>query len=384
MAVHIVPSIARESSGPSYSVPRLCEALIAAGEHVTLATCDTATRPADPPFVRHFPPGLGPRRLGRNPRLSRWLRTQVRGGRADIVHSHGIWHMCHIHAARAARDRSAHLVVSPHGSLATWALSHGQKLAKRLFWLTLQRRALAGAACFRATSEGEYEDIRRLGFRQPVALIPNGIDLPLSRTKVRTKDRTLLFLGRLHPMKGVDCLIGAWRALQDEFPLWRLVIVGDDASELGTSGYMDELRRLAANRGATRLTFAGELTGAAKWDAYFDASIYVLPSRSENFGVTVAEALAAGTPVITTYQTPWRGLSEHRAGWCIETGTAPLTACLREALSADEEELQRMGLRGRGWMEAEFSWIEIGRRMMETYGWLRGEVSPRPTWVRGD
>ena len=384
MAIHVVPSIALASSGPSYTVPRLCEALIAAGGHITLATCDADIHSAEPSFVRQFPPGLGPRRLGRTPALRRWLRTQVRTGRADIIHSHGLWRMCHIYAARARRGGLAHLVVSPHGSLSAWALNHGHQPAKRLFWSTLQRRSLEQASCFRATSEVEYQDIRRLGFRQPVALIPNGIDMPHPRRKAHTKNRTLLYLGRLHPVKGVDCLISAWRAVQDDFPLWRLLIVGDDASDLDTSGYMAELREFAAGQSVARLTFAGELTGEAKWDAYRDASIYVLPSRSENFGVTVAEALAAGTPVITTFQTPWRELVDRGAGWYIKAGPEPLAACLREALSTNREELQQMGLRGRSWMEAEFSWADIGRRMMETYRWLRGESSTRPTWVRGD
>ena len=194
----------------------------------------------------------------------------------------------------------------------------------------------------------------------------------------------MLYLGRLHPVKGLDALIDAWRIVQKAFPRWRLVIAGDDADYQGTSGYMAELRRRAAACGAARLSFAGELTGPAKWDAYRDAAVYVLPSLSENFGVTVAEALAAGTPVIASDRTPWRDLPARGAGWCVEVGAAPLAACLREALAADDAALQRMGMRGRRWMEAEFSWIDVGRRMAATYRWLRGERPERPAWVRTD
>ena len=384
LTIHVVPAIARESSGPSYAVMRLCETVIAAGEEVVLATCDADPLPAPPPFVRRFPPGLGPR-LTRAPALNRWLHAQVRSGGTGIIHSHGLWRMSAVYAARAARGGRAQLVVSPHGTLSRWAMRHGRRQAKRLFWVTLQRRALERAACFRATSELEYEDLRRLGFRQPVALIPNGIDVPRRRpAEPPGEDRTLLFLGRLHPVKGLDALIDAWCMVQDEFPHWRLVIAGDDTDYQGTSGYMAELRRRAAARGAARLSFAGEITGAAKWDAYRDAGIYVLPSRSENFGVTVAEALAAGTPVVATDQTPWRGLPARGAGWCIEVGAAPLAACLREALATDGETLRRMGMRGRRWMEAEFDWADIGRRMAATYRWLRGESRERPAWVRAD
>ena len=384
MTIHVVPAIARESSGPSYAVTRLCEASISAGEEVVLATCDVDPLPAPPPFVRRFPPGIGPRRLGRAPALGRWLHGQVRDGRAGVIHSHGLWRMSGVYAARAVRGGPARLVVSPHGTLSRWSLRHGRRHAKRLFWTALQRPALEQAACFRATSEQEYEDIRRLGFRQPVALIRNGIDLPRLRPAARAGDRTLLFLGRLHPVKGVDSLIDAWRMVQDEFPRWQLVIAGDDTDYLGASGYMGELRRRAAAVGAARLSFPGELTGAAKWDAFRGAALYVLPSRSENFGMTIAEALAAGTPVIASDRTPWHRLPDRGAGWCVETGAVPLAACLREALAADDEELRQMGMRGRRWMEAEFSWVDIGRRMAATYRWLRGERRTRPDWVRAD
>ena len=103
---------------------------------------------------------------------------------------------------------------------------------------------------------------------------------------------------------------------------------------------MAELRRFVSDQGAARVSFAGELIGAAKLDAYTNASVYVLPSHSENFGVTVAAALSAGTPVITTDRTLWRGLEARGAGWFIETGPAPLALCLREALATDETAAQ--------------------------------------------
>ena len=384
MTIHVVPALSRESSGPSYSVRRLCDAVLAAGEEVVLATCDFDGLSGLPDFARRFPLGLGPRRLGPAPALNRWLRTQVCDGQADIIHSHGMWRMSVIYSARAVRGGKALLVISPHGTLSPRAISHGPKLAKKLFWATLQRRALERASCFRATSEREYEDIRRLGFQQPVAVIPNGIDLPPLRRSVSTTDRTLLFLGRLHPVKGVDTLIDAWRIVQDDFPGWRLAVVGDDTDYLGTSGYMTELRRLASRLGAARVTFAGELTGPAKWEAYREASVYVLPSRSENFGVTVAEALAAGTPVIASDRTPWHGLPDQGAGWCVETGSAPLAECLRQALAMDDSDLRQMGMRGRHWMEEEFCWADIGRRMAATYRWLRFRVGSQPAWVHTD
>ena len=382
MVVHVVPSVSIASSGPSYSVVRLCEATIAAGRPVTLATLDIGPAAPLPAFARRFHRGRGPRGLGRSPALKRWLDEQVRDGGAAIVHNHGMWQMSAVYPAWAVRKGPAMLMVSPRGALSCWAMRTGSR-AKRLFWPVLQRPALTRAACFHATGEPEYEDIRRCGFRQPVAVIPNGVDLPRLRGRPAGDGRTLLFLGRLHPTKGVDVLIDAWRLVQDRFPDWRLVIVGNDVAPGGSSGYMDLLRRRAAAAGTARVTFTGELLGRARWDAYRDAALYVLPSRSEGFGMTVAEALAAGTPVVTTRETPWRDIESRGAGWWIETGPAALAACLREALALDASTLRRMGLRGRAWMGEAFSWTDVGRRMASTYDWLLGGGA-RPPWVRTD
>ena len=415
--VHVTPSVARESSGPTYTVVRLCESMIAAGAHAELATPDVDPNRPPPAFLRPFPPGRGPRRLGSSPALRRWLHARTRpgfgddrGGRpgpgpAPILHAHGLWRMSVVYPAWAALRNGATLIVSPRGSLSPWAMRH-HSAPKVLFWAALQRPALKRAACFHATSEQEVEDIRRLGFRQPVALVPNGIDLPvLDEAAPRSLDgaprsrdgaprssdvaprsrgeaRTLLFLARLHPVKGADALIDAWRMVQDRFPAWRLVIAGNDIDGRGSSGYADVLHSRAAERGAERVRFAGELRGDAKWEAYRDADLYVLPSHSESFGVTVAEAMAACTPVIATRATPWRTLPARGAGWCIETGPNALAETLRDALARDPAELQEMGQRGRRWMAADYAWPEIGRRMVATCEWLRGVRAEKPEWVR--
>ena len=226
--------------------------------------------------------------------------------------------------------------------------------------------------------------MRRLGFRQPVAVIPNGVDMPNLDRRPAGDDRTLLFLARLHPKKGVDVLIDAWRLVQDRFPDWRLMIAGSDVEPDGSTGYMDVLRRRAGAAGAARVTFTGALSEEAKWNAYRDAALYVLPSHSENFGISVGEALAAGTPVITTRETPWPEMEARGAGWWIETGPAALAACLREALALDASTLQEMGMRGRRWVAADFSWDRIGRQMARTCDWLLGAERAAPDWIRMD
>ena len=262
------------------------------------------------------------------------------------------------------RHNSIPLVVSPHGTMSSTAMSSGS-IIKKLFWPLMQRPALAATTCFHATAQSEYEDIRRLGFRQPVAVIPNGIDIPQLQVKKQSEFRTLLFLGRVHPIKGLDMLLPAWRAVQHRYPDWRLQIVGPDHR-----GYLKEIQRLAADLCLERIEFRGALFGEEKQLTYSQADLFVLPSYSENFGMSVAEALAAGTPAIVTKGAPWSGLEKHDAGWWIDIGVDSLIASLEEAMEHTPAKLMAMGLRGRNWMEMEYSWNKVGREMLDTYQWI--------------
>ncbi len=198
------------------------------------------------------------------------------------------------------------------------------------FWRLMQKPALGATSCFHATAESEYKDIRRAGFRQPVAIIPNGIDLPPITLKHRGNARTLLFLGRVHPSKGLDLLLPAWRAVQDRFTDWRLIIAGPD-----NGGYLKRVQTLSDQLQLKRIEFLGELKGEQKWEAYREAELFVLPTYSENFGMTVAEALAAGVPAIVSKGAPWPGLEMRRVGWWIDVGLDPLVTSLNSCAWPD-------------------------------------------------
>lgn len=373
--IHTVPAISEEASGPSYSVLRLCESLIAEGQDVTLAVLDWAPMASPPQFVKAFPLGVGPRRLGRSPEMRRWLTEQARSRSIEIMHNHSLWMMPNVYPGVVARKHDVPLVISPRGALSHWARQNGS-VVKRLFWPLAQKPALAATVCFHATAESEYEDIRRMGFRQPVAIIPNGIDIPICASKQGGLIRTLLFLGRVHPKKGLDMLLPAWQVVQDRFPDWRLVIAGPDDND----GYLDQMQQLAVRLHLKRTEFVGGLKGKQKWDTYREAEIFVLPTYSENFGMTVAEALATGVPAIVSKGAPWQGLEQKRAGWWVDIGLDPLVACLNAALSQTPDVLNEMGQRGRGWMEKEFSWRRLGQQMAETYRWIQ-IGSTKPEWV---
>ncbi|MDI9402902.1 MAG: glycosyltransferase [Limnohabitans sp.] len=374
--VQTIPSIAEVSSGPSYSVVRLCDGLTARDCSLTLAALDSPGHRATPPYTKLFPRAFGPARLGRSPAMHRWLESEARAGKIGLLHNHSLWMMPNVYPGRVAAKHRIPYVVAPRGTFAEAAFVRGS-MVKRFFWPILQRPALHAVTLFHATAESERDDIRRVGYKQPIAILPNGVDLaPLVR--VPSEQPTLLFLGRVHPSKGVDLLLRAWAELESQRPTWRLRIVGPD-----NEGHLAKMRTLAAELRVQRVQFDGPLTGKAKLEAYSAASLYILPSHSENFGLTVAEALSAGTPAIVTQGAPWSGLRAHRCGWWIERSVASIRDTLLEATALPSAALADMGLRGRAWMEQDFAWDSIADRMLATYEWIHsGLPSARtPAWV---
>jgi glycosyltransferase involved in cell wall biosynthesis len=224
----------------------------------------------------------------------------------------------------------------------------------------------------------EFEEIRQQGFKNPIAIIPNGIEIPniQSREKRTTKLRRLLSLGRIHHKKGIDILLRVWARVEKKFPEWELFIVGPD-----DDGYLYEMQTLARDLKIERVTFPGPVYGEEKIRIYQSADLFILPTRSENFGMVVAEALANAAPAIVTKGAPWQGLESHECGWWIDIGESPLVECLKEALSMSKERLERCGLNGRAWMERDFSWPHIGQMMYETYMWLLNGGT-LPDWIR--
>lgn len=374
--LHTLDSISEEASGPSYSVPRLCEALAEDGADVVLMTIGSPRRPDGVWRHEAYRQDFGSVPILGRMRFSRGLRSGLVAAAqsAAIVHSHGLWLMPNVYPAWAARRAGRPLVISPRGMLGPAALRFSAK-KKRLFWIALQARAMRAADCVHATSDLEYRDIRASGVTAPVAIIPNGIDVPSCAAKptVVTGQNVVLYLGRLHGKKGLDQLLEAWAMIASGHPGWRLDIVGPIDSP-----YARDLQARLASSPNIRL--AGPLYGDDKVEAYRRADVFVLPTLNENFGMTVAEALAQGTPVICTKGAPWEGLETNGCGWWVEQGAQSLAAALREAMSLDPARRLDMGLAGRRWMIRDFGWAAVGESMASVYRWLQGHA-PRPGCV---
>lgn len=248
---------------------------------------------------------------------------------------------------------------------------------KRLFRLLFQDRALSDAALFHATAGSEYDEIRRFGIKQPVAVIPNGIDIPKIGEFADIDSRCeVLSLGRIHKKKGLVSLIRAWAGVCDHFPDWQLRIVGPDEG-----GHVHELEKLVNNLGLKTVSIEQPVFGDDKIRLMSSVDLFVLPTLSENFAMTVAESLAVGVPVISTKGAPWSGLETNKCGWWIDHGPEAITATLRTALALPEDKRRQMGSRGREWMARDFSWNRIATDMIGAYEWLRcGGAPPPQVW----
>jgi glycosyltransferase involved in cell wall biosynthesis len=355
--VHVVPHIDQEAAGPSYSVPRLCQSLAACGIDVHKQW----------PILKRFAIS------------SSFTRALIRKAQAvDVVHNHSLWSMVNVAAGWVVPGRHAKLVTSPRGTLSAYAMGRSRWL-KRLLW-PLQRRALAKADMLHATSESELQEIRALGLKAPVVLLPNGIDLPdLPRVEVAQESdtRTLLYLGRIHPIKGLDRLLQAWAQVQAKHPQWRLLIAGR-----GETIHEKAVKAMALSLALQRVEFIGPMYSSAKAAAYFSADLFVLPTHSENFGMVVAEALVHGCPAVVSRGAPWAGLESENCGWWVDNSVASLSVALDVAMQLPSDQLVAMGLRGRAWMERDFGWAAIGQKMDATYRWLLNG-GERPAWIWG-
>jgi len=379
-SVHVVPSIYAEASGISYCVPKLCDALVAQDVKVeldVLAPVPEAFFHTYEIHAHHAWPFV--RRLGISPRMRRELAAAAKT--AQIMHNHSLWMLPNIYPVSAVKRTQCRLITSTHGNLSEYMLGRSRWL-KRMVWALGQGSVLRNSACLHATAEMEYYDIRRKGLFAPVAIIPNGIEIPPEQKRFNNvcEPRRLLFLSRIHPQKGIDILLRAWARIERQYPGWELYIVGQEDDN---GKYLLQLQALAKVLRIERVTFPGPAYGYEKSQTYWSAELFVLPTHSENFGLTVAEALAHGVPTIVSKGAPWPELEKKKCGWWIDIGVEPLTECLQEALTKSSEELFEMGTRGRQWMKHDFSWGSVGKKMKLTYEWLLGKTD-KPVWIIKD
>ncbi len=299
---------------------------------------------------------------------ARLLSNLDQTNRVDLVHLHGIWLDICKDTVGWARSNDTCLVISPHGMLEPWALNH-KKLKKQIAMALYQRRDLLAARAFHACSQLEAESIRLAGFKQPIAVIPNGVQLPaLDQPSINSprssNQHTALFLSRINPKKGLPMLLDAWKRVAPKS--WRLVIAGND-----DSNHTPLLQRKIIELGLTdSVEVVGPLFGEDKKMAYLNADVFLLPSYSENFGIVVTEALGYQVPVLTTTGCPWKELETEGCGWWVDPTQEAIEAGLLRVFKTDDCELRVMGARGRALVQQRYLWPKIAENMYAFYEWL--------------
>lgn len=350
-ALHIIQSISRSNGGPSRSVQGLVAGLNSAGVEAWLLTLQKCEKPWVE-GVSHFVSGEP-------------LENVLVQIKPQIVHLHGIWDLELHRCAVICRRWNIPYIIAPRGMLEPWSLQQ-KWLKKRIARWLYQDKDLRFAAALHATAESEAEQFRALGFKNPIVVSPNGVNVPKNFSRAeRGEKRRVLFVSRMHPKKGVMELVEAWNKLVVSGWVCELVYTVNGNLE---REYEAKVKARVKELGLeNQFRFTGALNDDEKWQAYGRADLFVLPTYSENFGIVVAEALWAGVPVITTKGTPWQELETRECGWWIDTGVDPLVETLRKALVVSRQSLVEMGERGRKLVEEKFTWDAVVAKMIEGY-----------------
>jgi glycosyltransferase involved in cell wall biosynthesis len=375
-AVHVTPYFAPafRYGGPPQSILGLCKALSAAGVDVDVFT---TTANGDEPLprapdgttyegvhVRYFPLAWPTRywyAAGLGEALARTL------GSADLVHVHGLWNFTGWTGIRRARAARVPYVMSPRGMFPPMTTSRNRVLKTAAYW-GIERRNLTRAAFLHATSDAEAGVLTPLGTR--VLTIPNGVSPRTPAPDVVARFRrhvgfdadsdVVAFLGRLHPIKRLDLLAEAFTVVSRTHPTARLVIAGPDEGN-----HRRAVEPLFAPVSAC-VRWVGPLEEHDKWALLGASRVLVQCSDSESFGLSVAEALAVGVPVVVTARGPCSEVEAAGCGYRVAHDAASIGSAIAALLDAPDL-ARAMGERGAGWARRRFSWESIGRRMREAY-----------------
>ena len=368
--LHVISSISRQGGGPSRSSQGLVAGLCAAGVETWLMTL----RHGESPWI------VGVDKFVNGDSFEEALMRI----KPDIVHLHGIWQYELHRCAVICRRWKIPYIIAPRGMLEPWSL-RVKWLKKRLARFLYQDRDLKKAVALHATADSEAAQFRKLGFKNPIIVSPNGVNVPKNFSCVerveRAEKRRVLFVSRMHPKKGVLELVEAWAKLSSASFVCSVVknwicelvyTVNGDFERAYEKRVKARVKELGLE---DQFIFTGALNDDDKWEAYARVNLFVLPTYSENFGIVVAEALWAGVPVITTKGTPWQELETWKCGKWIdlpEEGSNPsnwpmLVSALEGVMLMSDDERREMGERGRRLVEEKYTWDAVVKSMVKGY-----------------
>ena len=389
-AMQVVVTLDKEYGGPSATTTQLSVALAGLDCRVSIwTTCasiaDSRLQPAGIE-TREFPKER-PSCWYHSPKMRRALRKTA--AEYQLIHIQEVWSYPQCAAGRIASKTATPYLITPHGELDHRHLRHGgplKQLKKRLYLKLIANRILRNAACLHALNTSEAEELIQAKFCKAVTVIPNGVHLaefenlpapeaaeercPLLRDK-----RVVLFLSRLSPEKGLNQLIPAWKEIKSRssFSDAILVLAGPDGR-----GYEAVVRNLIQEHDVENsVLLTGMVSGSEKLALMNRADVYVLPSYSEGFSMSVLENLAVGTPVLITPGCNFPEVVEAGAGMCVEPRVEEIEEGLRQLLDLTADQRKAMGKRGRALIADNYTWDVQARKMLNVYQCiLKGQEIP--------
>ena len=355
--------------GPTRSSYELCRNLAKLDCEVRVLTTDTnglghvleVEKDHDVLFEEGFSVRYCQRRLRHSvsPALLRLLQPYISW--ADVVHLHYVYSFPTFPTILHCRMLNKTLIWTPLGALQRW--EHSRRRGLKAVWDRLWYCAAdLDHTTLHLASEQERQDTLARFPKLRTAVIPNGVRVPAELNLTESdRELRLLFIGRLDPIKGIENLLTACSTAAFNSELgWRLAIAG-----WGKPAYVAQIKKQIIALGLSEhVRMVGEVLGDAKKKLFENSDVALVPSYKENFGMVVAEALAHGIPVIASRGTPWSGLEQKRCGLWVENDPETLASAIRRISMMP---MRDMGLRGREWMQREFSWRSVANQMLDLY-----------------
>ena len=374
--LHIAASLDTEYGGPTEVVLGLTQALQKKGAEVSVFAPSINTKTAytknhNGVTLRFFPTSAFFKLwLFHSSSLTKALRKEISS--FDMVHIHDLWHHANFSAYRAAKVMKKHYVVTIHGELEPWCLLQSA-FRKKIYSSLIQKRILKEASALHAITENEVKNISNYVDTDNVLYIPNGLDLnnwnkmpeksSIEKRFPQLKDKkVILFMGRIHPKKGLDILAKSFGVIAGKNQDVCLLVAGT-----GDVKYINKVRMMFENEGVSdKVVFTGMLTGDEKAAALAAADIFVLPSYSEGFSIAILEAMICGLPVIITHQCNFPEIEKTKAGIIINPNPEQLTEAITTLLNKPQLR-KEMGGNGQLLVRTKYTWDSVAEEMMAAY-----------------
>lgn len=377
----LAPALGPVYGGPSKSIVELTEAIGQQNCSIDLVSTNAnGGRPLQVPLrqwiekssyrLQYFP-SYSFQNYHWSWQLRQWLWLNI--SNYDLIHINALFALTNLAAYHASRIHQVPYIITPRGMLEPWALTY-KAWKKKPYYTLFDRPALNHASAVHMLSLAEANQVRPLWLKAPMLIVPNGIhhqsfeplaspdrffqEFPATRGK-----NLVLFLGRIHPKKGLDLLAQAFSKVHIQFPNTHLVIAGPDQTNLlpTVEKYFLQIGCLDA------VTFTGMLTGDLKQAALAAATVYVAPSYSEGFSMSVLEGMASGLPCVITTGCNFPEAASAQVAHVVDPSADPIAAALSHCLQ-DPATAKAMGQRARQFIFDHYTWNKIAKDLIQAYG----------------